>query len=228
MHDSPPSEMFSRSTSVFLCGDSRPLLNWVAYALIAAHSAGLVWTNIQLEDEVPDDADLLSTKLLPPDRFLTVSPKELAPDDFAGNVALGGLVRSDEPPDVVRRFADFLRLPLHTQALLSRLPRDGTAVVLVLSNGHRIAALYTTATVAPTVRSIVEAGASLLMTWADAPPGGRLAFEHVLHLRGNAPAAWRDAVLRVEKGSSSGPLRTGAEFRLGDWPMVASILGKSL
>lgn len=220
------SEMFARPTSVFLSGGSRPLLNWVAYALTARHRSGLVWTDVRLDGETLDDDDLLGRDLLPKERLLTVSPGELARDELPGNVAVGDLVRSDERPEAVQRFADFLRLPRHTRDVISRLPREGSAVI-VLSNGHRIVALYPTAKAGPTVRSIVEAGVSLLMTWADAPPAGRLAFEHILHVTGNEPAAWRKAVLHVERGGPAGPLRTGSDVRLGDWPAVTAVLSKA-
>lgn len=220
--------MFDRPTSVILYGDSRPLLNWVAFALAVGNPGGYAWTDIQLEGEVRDDADLLRTHLIPEDRFFEVSPDRLILDDFAGNVALGGLVRSGDPPETVQRFADFLRLPSHAQSLISRLPRDGPPAVLVLSNGQRIAALYSWETAAPAIRSVVQSGASLLLTWAEAPTRGRLEFERVFHLKGSDRATWRDGILSVERGTSTGPLRTAVELRLGDLPEVASVLGKSV
>jgi len=223
-----PSDVFARPTSAILCGANRSLLNWVAYGLAASEGREFVWTNVELDGEVMEDSDLLSKDLIPRDRFLTVRPNTLVRDEFAGNVALGGLVRTDEPTEAIRRFADFLRLPLHTQAVISRLPRTGPPVVLVLSNVQRMAALYPTEAVAPTVRSIVESGASLLLTWADAPSKGRFAFENVLHLRGSEPSAWREAVLRVEQASPDGPLRAGDELCLGDFAPVASTLTKVL
>jgi hypothetical protein len=220
--------MFDHPTSVILCGDSRPLLNWVAFALAFGNPGGYAWTDIQLEGEVRDDADLLQTHLIPEDRFFEVSPDRLMLDDFAGNVALGGLVRSGDPPEAVQRFADFLRLPSHAQSLISRLPRDGPPAILVLSNAQRIAGLYSWETAAPAIRSVVRSGASLLMTWAEAPTKARLEFERVFHLKGKERAAWSDAILSVERGTSTGPLRTGAELRLGDLPEVASVLGRSV
>jgi hypothetical protein len=226
--DAPPAGLFDRPTSVFLGGDSRPLLNWVAYALTVGNPGGFVWTDIQLVGEVRDEADLLRTNRVPSDRFFEVPPNSLVLDDFAGNVALGGLVRTDESPETTARLADFLRLPSHAQTLLSRLTGEGPPAVLVLSNSHRIAALYSWETAGPAVRSIVQSGASLLVTWAEAPTKSRLEFEHVLLLKGNEPASWRDAILRVERGASSGPLRTGAELRLAEYPEVAGVLGRIL
>jgi len=226
--DKVASPLFRQPTSVFLAGASRPLLNWVAFALASGTSGGFLWTDVRLGGEVLDPLDPLARGLIPPDRFNSVDAEELKRDDFAGNLAVGGLVRSDEASDFARKFADFLRLPPHTRGLISKLPREGSPAVLVLSNAHRLVALYPTETVGPVIRSIVAAGASLLLTFADAPPDGRQAFDQVFHLEGNGPAMWRDAVLRIEKGSSSGPLRNGAVVPLKTLPEVASVLGRSL
>ena len=226
--NSVPQNLFADRTSVFLCGSERPLLRWVAYALVANHPGGFLWGHVQMEGEVFEESDVLATPLIPRDRFIPVRPTELKRDELAGNVALGGLMRSDADEETVRRFADFLRLPAQTQELFSRLPQGGAIPVLVLSGGHRLAALYSRAEVAPTLRSILEIGGSMLMTWADAPPAGRQEFDHVLHLKGYEPVNWREATLKVEKGWPSTPLRTGTEIRLADVPLIAKVLAKSM
>jgi hypothetical protein len=223
-----PPDLFDPRTSVMLCGSSRALLRWVAYAFVADRPAGFLWGHVRLEGEVFEDSDVLSKQLIPADRLITVSPGELARNEVAGNVALGGLMRSETEDELVRRFADFLRLPGQTQDLISRLPREGPSPVLVLSGGQRLAALYPSEAVGPTIRSVVQFGGSMLMTWAEAPPGGRLEFEHVLHVKGYEPSKWRDAILAVEKGWPTGPLRTGAELRLGDVTPVATVLSRTL
>ncbi len=223
-----PPDLFDPRTSVILCGSSRSLLRWVAYAFVADHPAGFLWGHVRMQGEVFEDSDILKTQLLPPERLIMVSPGELARDELAGNVALGGLMRSEAERELVHRFADFLRLPAQTQDLISRLPREGPSPVLVLSGGQRLAALYSLEAVGPTVRSIVQFGGSMLMTWAEAPPEGRLEFERILHVRGYEPSKWREALLTVEKGWPTGPLRTGAELRLCDVPPVATVLGRTL
>jgi hypothetical protein len=213
---------------VVLCGSSRSLLRWVAYAFVADHPAGFLWGHVRLEGEVFEDSDVLKTQLIPPDRLITVSPGELARDELAGTVALGGLMRTESEEELVRRFVDFLRLPVQTQDMISRLPREGPSPVLVLSGGQRLAALYPMEAVGPTIRAIVQFGGSMLMTWAEAPHEARLAFERVLHVKGYEPSKWRDALLTVEKGWSTGPLRTGAELRLSDVTPVATVLSRTL
>jgi len=220
------SGLFEPSTSVFLRGSSRPLLNWVAYALVAEHPGGYLWGHVQLAGEILEETDLLKRKLIPPERLITVAPHELMRDEYIGNVALGGLLRSDTDVDAVRGFADFLRLPAQTQEMISRLPPGGPRPVLVLSGAHRLAALYSEESVGPTVRTVVAVGGSMLAVWADAAVSARREFEHVLHLEGDEPSKWKEAVLTVEKGWPTGPLRSGAELRLREVPVVVSVLGK--
>jgi hypothetical protein len=194
---------------------------------VADHPGGFLWGHVRLEGEVFEDSDLLKSQLIPPERLITVAPTELVRDEFAGNLAVGGLVRSEKEEESFRRFADFLRLPGQTQDMISRLPREGPAPVLVLSGAHRLASLYSTEAVGPTVRSVVEVGGSMLIVWADAPVAGRLEFERILHVKGDEPSKWRDALLTVERGWPTGALRTGAEVRLRDLPPVASVLAKT-
>ena len=220
--------LFDPRTSVILCGSSHSLLNWVTYALVVGHPGGFLWGHVRLEGEVLEDTDLLKTQLIPKDKFISVAPGELSRDEFGGNVALGGLVRSEKEEESVRRFADFLRLPGQTQKLISELPRDGPSPVLVLSGAQRLSALYSGESVGPTIRSVVEFGGSMMVPWAEAPTAGRLEFERILHLKGESASRWREAELTVERGWPKGPLRTGAKFRLHDLTPVLSVLERYL
>jgi hypothetical protein len=224
----PLGGIFSRPTSVILFGSNRPLLNWVAYALASETDPGFIWTDVRLWGEVLADVDPLARNLVPPNRLAVVYPNALVPNDAAANMAIGGVVRGDEPSDTVRQLVDFLRLPLPTQRLLSGATSGGQPIVLVLSNAHRIVAFYPVETVASVIQAIVGAGVTLFETFADAPLEGREAFETILHVEGNDPKEWRQATLRVEKGTSAGPLRTGSKYRLGELDPVAAVLTRDL
>ena len=221
--------IFEGPTSVIICGSDRPLLNWVAYALALASDPEFHWTDVRLEGEVPAPDDLLSRNVIPPDRLSTVRPPELTPDDTTANVAVSAVIRDDETPDEVRRLVEFLRLPPQTQSVISRSAPGGPPRVVVLSNGHRLVAIYPTIeAVRPTVRAIVAAGVVLIMTFADAAPQGRFAFDVVLHIDAPVRQDWRRATMRVEKGPPTGVLRAGAEYRLGDMSLLRNILGQHL
>ncbi|MCI4353795.1 MAG: hypothetical protein L3K06_00325 [Thermoplasmata archaeon] len=223
--------IFSHPGTLFLCGNSRPLLNWTAYALAASTDPSFFWTDIRLRGEVLDATDPLARSLVPSDRLSILHPfvltRNVAGADIA-NAASGAVIRSDEPPDAVRRLVEFLRLPSHTQEVLSSRDPEDPPMVIVLSNAHRVVALYPTATVAPILRPIVEAGALLVATWADAPPEGRLSFDTILHLRGDEHGQWRRASLTVEKSAVPGILRLGENYPLESLAPIAAILESKL
>ena len=222
---------FTRPGTVFICGNHRPLLNWTAFALASATDPRLSWTDVRLRGEVLDAFDPLARSVIPSDRLSIVHPNELAQNEAAARLAGAAsstVIRSDEPPASIRRLVDFLRLPTHTQELLAAHPPDGPPTPLVLSNAHRVVALYPTESVAPVLRAIVDAGALLIATWADAPPEGRLAFDTILHLRGEEHGAWRRASLTVERSAVPGSLRAGETYPLGEIRPVAAVLERRL
>ena len=217
--------LFPHPTSVFICGTSRSLLNWVAYALAAESDPQFVWTDVRLKGEVVAAEDLLSHDLIPSDRLRLVSPAELTPDDATANVAVSAVIRDDDIPEEVQRTVEFLRLPAKTQELLANARSEGPPPVVVLSNGHRLVAIYHDLTVVqPTVRAIVQSGVVLIMTFADAPPGGRVAFDVILHIEGSDPTAWRLAKLRVEQAPAGSMFTSGTESLLADIGPIASVL----
>lgn len=223
MIDFPPPGLFHPRTSVILIGSNRSRLDGLAYALVRDYPGGYLWGHVRFEGEVLDKDDLRMRRLIPPEKFISVTPGELKGDALAGDVALGGISRSEGEDESVRRFADFLRLPDQTQRLFSELPTKEPTPILVLSCAHRLAALYPAESVAPTVRSIVELGGSTVQTWVEAPTSARFAFEHILHLQRDGFRNWKDARLTVERGWSAGPLQTGAELRLRDLPTLEAV-----
>lgn len=221
--------LFTSPTSVFVCGSNRSLLNWVAYALASSSDPEFHWTDVRLASEVRAPDDVLSRGLIPDAQLSFVAPRELAPDNAAANVVVSGVVRADETPEDLQRIMEFLRLPSQTQQVISRRASGRTPPVVVLSNGHRLVALYTDIDeVRPTVRAILSAGVTLIMTFADAPPGGRLAFDVVLHVGGEGTKGWREARLFVERAPTASAFRSGLDVPLSEFDPVASVLGRAL
>ena len=219
---------FDQPTAVFLSGTNRALLNWTAFALAASTDPEFHWTDVRLRGEVLEPDDPLGRGRVPEHQLSVVRADELTRNEGDARIAAaatGALLRSDEPPEAIRRLVSFLRLPSHTQEVLSRARRDGPAVGLVLSNAHRTVALYPTDSVGPIVRAIVDAGAILFLTWGDAAPEGRREFDSILRIDGGPPREWRSATITVEKGPEIGPFRSGSKHRLEDVQPIARLLG---
>lgn len=216
-------ELSERPTSVFLHGSSRPLLNWVMYALLVRADPEFRWTDVRLTEEVLDPLDPLSRSVVPDERLSIIEPDVLQ-RTAVPHATVATMIRSDEPAESIGRTLDFLRLPGHTQELISRTPIGPRPAQLGLSNAHRLAALFPTATIRPTLRGILDSGVTLVMTWADAPPAGRRAYDFVIGVEGAGPKAWKDARLRCEIGGSSGRMRAGAQARLSELAPIHDVL----
>jgi hypothetical protein len=217
-------ELGQRPISAFFYGASRPLLNWVLYATLIRSDPDFFWTDVRLPEEVLDPLDPLARHVVP-DRQSSVVPPEGLPRSTTPSAALSHMIRPDEPAESMQRIVSFLQLPTHTQDVISRAASSHRTPVLGLSNAHRIAAHYPGDAPARTVKAILSAGASLVLTWADAKPTTASAFDFVLGLDGLSPTHWKEAVLRCERGNSSGPVREGRRHALGELPAVAEVLG---
>jgi len=218
------SDVFARPTSVLLCGEPGALLDWVAFGIAHIHPGGYFWTDVRLPGQVADERGPLGLGRIPADHLNVVQPQELAQNDAPANAAISGVVRADEPDENLRQVVDFLRLPLHTQRLISRLRTGVHPLLLVLSNGHRIAGSYPDRAVRPVLNAITGAGVSILITFPDEAPQGRLNFDNVWHVRGEGRPSWPRAQLVVEKATFGPPLETGARVSLRDLPGVATVV----
>lgn len=224
-----PEGVFDRPTSVIVFGSDRPLLDWVAFVLASSNDPEFVWTDVRFPGQDPGKEDPMTRAVIPPERLTVRRPSELTLNDQSANVAVSAVIRSDEPPEDLRRLVDFLRLPTPTQQVLSGPRSSRRRSVVVLSNAHRLAALYPGAeTVARTVRTILESDTVLVMTFADAPSDARFGFETILHVDGSLRDGWRRATLRVERAASDGPFRAGTQAPLGELPPFASVLAREL
>jgi hypothetical protein len=216
-------ELIERPTTVLLHGSNRPLLNWVMYALLDRSNPDFRWTDVRLREEPLDPLDPLARHVVPEGQLSLVEPDELQRSPVPTS-SLSTLVRTDEMDESTRRALAFLRLPTHTQDLISRTSPRSTPAQFGLSNGHRLLAAFPAKTVQPTLRAILDSGVSLVMTWADAVPAGSRAYDFVLGLEGGGPADWKEAVLHCVIGNSEGPVRAGARLTLGRLPAIADVL----
>jgi hypothetical protein len=223
-----PRRLVEGSGSVFLVGDDRPLLNWIAYAFASDLDRDFLWVDVRTKGEIRSDLDVLARNLIPPERLMEVRAHELAPSRATVNVAVSGVIRDDDAPESVKLLLDFLRLPEHSQATLSSIAARGSPKVIVLSNTHRLLAFYPSEVAGPLVRAIRDIGITLIMTYADAPNEGRFVYDIVLRLLGREPENWRQARLLVEKGPPGGPVRSEGQYRLSELMPVAQVLADHL
>jgi len=216
-------ELTHHPTSVLLHGSSRPLLNWVMYAVLDRSNPNFRWTDVRLREERLDPLDPLARHVLPEGQLSIIEPAMLQRSPDPGR-AVSTMIHSDEPAGSLQRVMEFLRLPAHTQELISQASPTKRPAQFGLSNCHRLAAIFPVNSIQPTLRAILSSGVSLVMTWADALPASAQLFDFVVGVEGSDPAAWKEAVLNCELGRSEGPVRVGSKLRLGELRSVADVL----
>lgn len=194
------------------------MLHWVVYALASATDPGFIWTDVRPAGETADPSDPIGRGLIPPGRLNVVLPAELAvprAPAAAGAPAPNG-------PTTVQRLADFVRLPLHTQRLLTGEPRGAHPMVVVLSNAQRLEDLYANEDVGGTLKRVVEAGTTMLVSFSGPAPQRRSIFPTVLRVEGSDLSRWREAAVAVEAASPEGGLTVGSSSTLGTFAPVAA------
>jgi hypothetical protein len=220
-----------QATSVFIAGTNRPLLKWVALALLDPFAKRTWWTDVRMEGEVLEPEDPVGTNVIPPERVHVLHPRQLRADEADARRAERAatvMLHHDEKPESVRRIFEFLKLPEHSQERIVSTFAGDEPAILVLANAQRLMGLYPASAVQPMITSIVDAGASIVVLWSEALPPERAGFDIVLHVEGSGPQAWRAARLRCEKGIASGPLAHGVTVRLDGLETVAPVLEQFL
>lgn len=223
-----PTEMFDRPVSVFVYGPCRPIVNLAVFALAEATSPEFHWIDIGVPGEERVAFDPVQLGWVPGGRLWRVEhPELLHPNDLTANLALFGLVRSDEPPATLLQVTEFLRLPEMSQRILANRPPDGRPGVVAVSNAHRAIAIYTASRVAPLLGVHTAAGFSVLVGYGDAPGPSRMVFDYVFRIDCERPLDWKQGRVICEKGIDSGPLAGGRPMSLSEIPLFAAVLARA-
>ncbi len=230
--ESPATERAVRSewqlhpTSLFLYGESRPLVNLALFALAHAANPELLWVDVRVPGEERGVADPMSRGWVRPGRGIAIERlSELHPRPAVDGARLAELLRDEADRD---RVARFLELPNVTQELLTRTPDPGRPGVVAVTNAHRLMAAYADQPLAPILDAHRSAGYSLFVGYADVPGPGRFGFDYSLRLDGEGLGSWHSAVLECERGAGSGPFAEGARTRLDRLPYLATTFRAAL
>lgn len=222
-----PRQLFTRPSSVFVYGPCRSLVNLTLFALAGATNPDFQWLDIGVPGEERTQFDPVRLGWIPEDRLWRVEhPDSLRPDDVGANLALFGLIRSDEPPSTLAQVTEFLRLPDISQRILARRPSDGSPGVVAVTNAHRVMAAFSPSRVPGILAVHTSAGFSILVGYSEAAGPGRTFFDFVFHVDGTSVANWRKGRLVCEKGIGSGPLSEAQPMLLPDIPLLAAVLSQ--
>lgn len=191
-----------KPVTVLLHGTSRELVNLVTYGLVAWTGSEYTWIDVRLETAVLPREDPVHLGVIAPERLVVVHRlEEMAPNEVGQNI-VGSMLRSDEPRDAMAQISEFVRLPRPVQLAIARTLPGPTPGILVVSNAHRLMALYDASVVPEMLREVVVLGASIFVSFGDEPPARRTAFDFVLRVIGGSAAHWPDATLEFERTPS--------------------------
>jgi len=220
---------FEIPISVFLAGESRSLLNWVAVSLLEPYSSRTYWTDVRLPSEAVDPHDPLALGHVPKDHIRVFHPDQFQPGEEEAARAeaySSGLLRSDQPTTSMMMLFDFLRLPRLTQQRVTALG-SMESPILAVRNANWLGGLYGAQSGGRVIQAILRAGVSVVALWSAPRPPERAVLDIVLTVEGHGLDRWREATLRCEKGIPSGPLASGDACRLSDLKSIARFLEKA-
>lgn len=223
-----PPELFGRPNSVFVYGPSRPLVTLTLFALAEATTPEFQWVDIGVPGEERTAFDPVRLGWVPHERLWHIEhPDALRPDDLTANLALFGLIRSDEPAATLAHLTEFLRLPETSQRILATRPHDGRPGALAVTNAHRVMAAFPPSRVPPILAVHRAAGFSVFVGYSESAGPGRNLFDFVFRLDCDHIGEWRKGHLVCEKGIAAGPLRDGRPVALGSIPMLAEVFSRA-
>jgi len=213
----------------FLHGPSRAVLQRCAYALALASDPRPTWIEICERGTAPDTEGPASLGWIPDDHLFFVHPTDARPENGIANLALTGLVRSDEPTAVLAEITDFLRLPSIVQDAMSRLPGGPERSAFVVANTDKVRSYYPSEAggIRPIVDAMVRANALPIFAAVGPPGAGRWAFDFVLEVRAPDLARWRQGTLVCEQAPTGTSLPIGVPVPLPTVPGLAGPLDRA-
>ncbi|HXW66576.1 MAG TPA: hypothetical protein VEL82_01650 [Thermoplasmata archaeon] len=210
-------------------GTSRPVVNLVLYALAERANPRFQWLEIRPEEEARDRFDPVHLGWLEERRVWRVDPSHgLSPDNPRANAAIFHLVREDEPPTLLARLADFLRLPPTIQEIIGSTPSSGEPILLAVADVDRISGAIADAALAPILAAFAWMRCSVFVGYSGGHAPSRTPFTHVLRVEGPSAERWAQARIHVEKGTVDEWPTAAAGLLLSDLPFLRETFRRAI
>jgi len=195
----------SPAPSVLVYGRARALVNLTLYAMADDANPRFHWLDVRSDSDTTSQWDPVRMGWVEPTRLWSTDPMHsLAPDHPPANAAIFHLVRSDEPPMMLARLADFLRLPPKMQEILGEIPTEGGPNLLAVANADRMSGALPSAALAPILDAFEWTGCSLFVGFTGASPPALERFTHVVRIEGDSAHRWRSARVHFERVGTDG------------------------
>jgi hypothetical protein len=191
----------SPPVTTLVYGPSRPLVTLLLYALADDANPRFHWLDIRRESEPPATWDPGRLGWLEERRSWVADPVQgLSPDNARANAAIFHVIRSDEPPAVLSRLTDFLRLPPTIQEILGEMPAAGDSNLLAVANVDRISGSIPESALGPILAAFAWLRCALFVGHVGSPGAAAGRFTRVVRIDGSALDLWREARVYFERG----------------------------
>lgn len=218
-----PTNWDRRAFAIIVSGRARGLVNRVAFSMAQSLDAAPFWLEIVEHGEVPEP---LRMGWVPPERlYVTERPEDLEPARAVGNLALWGVVRSDEPATLLAQLTDFVRLPPLVQEVLGRTAADSQLRAVAVGNADRIGPLFSQRPDEVTWLVDFLRASSLCLILASTGYVGpsRTAFDCEFHVTGDSLERWSEATITCERSRVTGTVPIGRPFPIRAIPGIESL-----
>jgi hypothetical protein len=212
-----------RPVAVLVWGDSRAIINRVIFSMVRSLDPTPLWLEVTDPGEDPEPRRL---GWIPPDRlYVSERREDLEPARAMGNLALWGIVRSDEPATLLARLTDFVRLPPLVQEVLGGSTPTNRPRALAVGNAGRVAQLFRERPeeLQWLVTYLRESSLSLVAGGVQPPGTARGVFDCEFHVEGQSMSNWREATVACDRSRIVGTYPIGRPRALGQIPGLADL-----
>jgi hypothetical protein len=217
-----------KPVTVLVHGTSRDLVNLVTYGLVAWTGSEYSWIDVRLGRPSRAAVNPVQLGVIALERLVVVERlDEMAPHEIGTDV-VRSMIRSDGPKDTMAEISEFVHLPRPVQLAIARTVPGPKPGIMVVSNAHRLIALYPAASVPQALREVTALGASIFVSFGDVPPVPRTAFDFVLRVEGDSAERWETAKIALERVVGRGSYMEGRHARVVDIAPLAYLLRAAL
>lgn len=218
-----PANWDQRAVAIIVTGETRGLVNRVAFSMARSLDPAPFWLEIVEHGEDPEP---LRMGWVPTERlYVTERPEDLEPARAVGNLALWGVVRSDEPATLLAQLTDFVRLPPLVQEVLGRTTADSRLRAVAVGNADRIGPLFAQhpEEVAWLVDYLRTSSLCLILASTGYIGPSRTAFDCEFRVIGDSLERWKEATITCDRSRVAGTFSIGRPFPIRAIPGIDSL-----
>lgn len=214
------------AASVYLWGESRPVVNSVLYSVARRVDPEFTWLHVPDRNALPIDQLLAQGLRAPRANSVAVQPEALEPRPRMRVASLSWMVSFGERPEELDQLRAFLSLPPPLQEVVGRPVPQGAARVLAIPNADRLTELFADRMemLVALARLLKESGVSILVAQSERDAPLRSIFDYAFEVRAPDLATWRQGSLHCERTPKETIQEIGTSLPLHRMSWMSDIL----